>query len=223
MQIISKSAITSLLLVSSVFAVSPPTEGSPTNVTGALGDAKEYKSQSQDKTYAVQFSTKGLSGGITFNPTPDQGVKVVVAIYGLPDVGGPFSYHVHDQPVPSDGNCTGTKAHLDPFIRGQVIHCDPKRPESCEVGDLSGKHGKIPISSNGTYTSTYTDYYITLDQGVGAFIGNRSVVIHTNDTKRYACADIEVQEDHSSPGSKFQPGYLGCGLGFAAGLKFLLI
>ena len=25
----------------------------------------------------------------------------------------PLVYHIHDQPVPSDGNCTGTLAHLD--------------------------------------------------------------------------------------------------------------
>ena len=30
-------------------------------------------------------------------------------------------YHLHDAPVPSDGNCTGTLAHLDPYQRGEVI------------------------------------------------------------------------------------------------------
>jgi hypothetical protein len=58
----------------------------------------------------------------------------------------PIVYHIHDQPVPADGNCTGTKAHLDPYIRGQKIPCDPKDPASCEVGDLAGKHGNITRS-----------------------------------------------------------------------------
>lgn len=58
----------------------------------------------------------------------------------------PTEYHVHDQPVPADGNCTGTKAHLDPYLRGQLIPCDKSDPASCQVGDLSGKHGNITRS-----------------------------------------------------------------------------
>ena len=55
-------------------------------------------------------------------------------------------YHIHDQPVPADGNCTGTKAHLDPYIRGEKPPCDPTMPQMCQVGDLSGKHGNITAS-----------------------------------------------------------------------------
>ena len=57
---------------------------------------------------------------------------------------GDYKYHVHDQPVITD--CASTLAHLDPFIRGQKVSCDINRPASCEVGDLSGKHGAIPGS-----------------------------------------------------------------------------
>lgn len=52
-------------------------------------------------------------------------------------------YHLHDQPVPPDGNCSSTLAHLDLYQRGQATACDMAAPETCEVGDLSGKHGKI--------------------------------------------------------------------------------
>lgn len=75
----------------------------------------------------------------------------------------------------------------------------------------------------------YNDLYITLNEGQGSFIGNRSVVIHTNDTKRYACANITefVQPgsdgDNGSTGYKFGPGIWGCGLGAVVGLKFLLV
>jgi hypothetical protein len=58
-------------------------------------------------------------------------------------------YHIHAYPVPSDGNCTGTLAHLDPYIRGESPPCDPTEPQTCQVGDLSGKHGTI----NGTSAS----------------------------------------------------------------------
>ena len=52
-------------------------------------------------------------------------------------------YHVHVNPVPADGNCTATGAHLDPYNRGVVTACDATKPESCQVGDLSGKYGNI--------------------------------------------------------------------------------
>ena len=58
----------------------------------------------------------------------------------------PTVYHIHDQPVPADGNCTATLGHLDPFIRGEIPPCDPTQPETCQVGDLSGKHGNITVS-----------------------------------------------------------------------------
>ena len=55
-------------------------------------------------------------------------------------------YHIHDQPVPADGNCTATLAHLDPYIRGEIPPCDNTQPETCQVGDLTGKHGNVTIS-----------------------------------------------------------------------------
>lgn len=55
-------------------------------------------------------------------------------------------YHIHDAPVPADGNCTGTLAHLDPTQRGEQPPCDSTKPQTCQVGDLAGKHGKITSS-----------------------------------------------------------------------------
>jgi Cu/Zn superoxide dismutase len=52
-------------------------------------------------------------------------------------------YHIHEKPVPADGNCTGTGAHLDPYKRGETPPCDASKKESCQVGDLSGKYGNI--------------------------------------------------------------------------------
>lgn len=226
MQFIAKSAIATLLFATAVFAVDAPVEGDPTKITGAYGDAKAYPENPSGKEYLADFNGTKLKGGLIFSAAAgNNGVKVEVKLYGFPPEGGPFSYHVHDQPVPADGNCTGTKAHLDPFIRGQKVPCDPKRPESCEVGDLAGKHGKIPADNNGTYITTYNDLYITLNQGQGSFIGNRSIVIHTNDTKRYACANITeyTQVEKQNSGNSYGPGFWGCGLGVVVGLKFLLV
>ncbi|KAF8429719.1 superoxide dismutase [Tirmania nivea] len=227
MQIIAKSTVATLLFAATVFAVDAPKEGDPTKITGALGDAKAYPEQPVGKEYWADFGGTKLSGGIIFSPSTDNGgVKVEVNLHSFPMEGGPFTYHIHDQPVPADGNCTLTLAHLDPFIRGQKVPCDPKRPETCEVGDLAGKHGKIPAdTSNGTYIKTYEDLYLTLTEGEGSFIGNRSVVIHTNDTKRYACASIKEFRNSNSDasGNRYGPGFWGCSLGAAVGLKFLLV
>jgi hypothetical protein len=61
-------------------------------------------------------------------------------------------YHIHAYAVPADGNCSGTLGHLDPFVRGESPPCDPTQPQTCQVGDLSGKHGNI--TSAGTFQTT---------------------------------------------------------------------
>lgn len=52
-------------------------------------------------------------------------------------------YFLNQDPVPEDGNCTGTGARLDPFGRTDDPPCDDGEPQSCMVGDLSGKYGAV--------------------------------------------------------------------------------
>lgn len=99
-------------------------------------------------------------------------------------------YHLHDQPVPEDGNCTKTLAHLDPYERGELTPCDPNAPQTCQVGDLSGKHGNI----TGDIDATYTDNFASLKEGIGAFFGNRSIVVHFGNKTRITCANFERVE-----------------------------
>lgn len=160
MHFLSTSTFAAFLFASSVFAAVAPKDGLPTNTTGAIGDATEYEDNPKGEVYSAQFSEK-LSGSITFSTSSDgKSITVKLDLSGLPSQEGKnYSYHIHDQPVPPNGNCTLTLAHLDPFIRGQAIPCDPKRPASCEVGDLSGKHGGIPSTDRKNYSphsfSTY--------------------------------------------------------------------
>lgn len=117
-------------------------------------------------------------------------------------------YHLHVDPVPSDGNCTKTLAHLDPTERGEATLCDASNPASCQVGDLSGKHGSIQTSS---YTAEYTDDFTTTKEGLGAFFGNRSIVIHFANKTRITCANFELQNDAFVPAtnkSYSAPSYL---------------
>jgi hypothetical protein len=102
-----------------------------------------------DKDILAQVSVASSAKG---------GVSMTVNINGGPLLpGGPFSkfldrlrnfstliplvYHIHEAAVPSNGNCTATGAHLDPQGRGETPACNARSPASCQVGDLSGKHG----------------------------------------------------------------------------------
>ncbi|KAI5808038.1 superoxide dismutase [Peziza echinospora] len=239
MQIISTSsaALAALFFSTLVLGQTAPETGKPEDTTGARGDAKTFDNPA-GAVYWADFSKTAVSGSIKFMSSSDKdGVRVEVDLSKFPGGGvGPFGYHVHDAPVPTDGNCTGTLAHLDPFVRGQKVVCDPKRPQSCEVGDLAGKYGKIPDSS---YVKSYVDPYITLTQGVGSFIGNRSIVIHTLDTKRYACANITMYSGNvtvpknettngpikfeGSDGNRLASTLWGCGVGVAVGLRMLMV
>lgn len=52
-------------------------------------------------------------------------------------------YHIHAMPVPPSGDCVATGPHVDPYVRGEVPPCDNTQPQTCQVGDLAGKHGNI--------------------------------------------------------------------------------
>ncbi|KAF2182205.1 Cu,Zn superoxide dismutase-like protein [Zopfia rhizophila CBS 207.26] len=118
-----------------------------------------------------------------------KGVEFAISVSGLPTEGGPFMYHIHEKPVPADGNCTGTGAHLDPYKRGEEPPCNPATKEKCQTGDLSGKYGKI----NGTtYSATYNDPYSATDPKNPAYFGNLSIVFHLANKTRIGCANFSA-------------------------------
>lgn len=100
-------------------------------------------------------------------------------------------YHIHAHPVPSDGNCTGTLAHLDPFIRGENPPCDTSLPQTCQVGDLSGKYGKV---TSDPFQAFYVDEFASTLPGLGSFFGNRSLTVHFGNTTRITCANFTLLE-----------------------------
>jgi hypothetical protein len=95
--------------------------------------------------------------------------------------------------VPENGNCTATGAHLDPYLRGEATPCDADAPETCQVGDLSGKHGDIPTDQD-TWETTYVDLYASTVEGYEGFFGNRSIVFHYPNKTRITCANFEKVE-----------------------------
>lgn len=133
-------------------------------------------------------------------------------------------YHIHDQPVPANGNCTATLAHQDPYIRGEMPPCDPTQPQTCQTGDLAGKHGNIttspfqisyvlhclPTSACGssawlTIPHRFLDLYLSTVQGPASFFGNRSIVIHTSNTTRLTCANFTLTSGNSTSSNGTAP------------------
>ncbi|KAL9114443.1 MAG: hypothetical protein Q9227_001524 [Pyrenula ochraceoflavens] len=97
-----------------------------------------------------------ITGSIVGSSTAGgSGVTFSVNFGGFPDEAqyGPFVYHIHGMPVPADGNCTATMGHLDPTNRGEYYPCDVANPQTCQAGDLAGKHGNI---TSPTFSATLT-------------------------------------------------------------------
>lgn len=66
--------------------------------------------------------------------------------------------------------------------------CDSKAPQTCEVGDLSGKHGKI---TSDPFEASYTDLYASTLNTDPGFFGNLSFVLHFANKTRISCANFE--------------------------------
>lgn len=128
------------------------------------------------------------------------GVNVAVNFTGFPSEAsyGPFVYHIHALAVPADGNCSATMGHLDPTDRGEYYPCNVGAPATCQVGDLSGKHGNITAS---TFVAQYADPFLSTDPSSPAFFGDKSVVIHTENATRITCANFMMIGGGASAGN----------------------
>lgn len=177
-------------------------------VTGQLGNASVVTNNPPGVVYTATLPAKpffnpnnplgNIKGGITAKSNPDGiGVVFQVSFSNLPKTGGPFSYHIHVTPVPDSGNCTQTLDHLDPFIRGVKPPCDSSLPQTCQVGDLSGKFGVI---TSDPFSASYLDEFATTMPGLGSFFGNRSMVIHLANSTRVTCANFVQSGTKSGSG-----------------------
>ena len=101
-----------------------------------------------------------------------------------------------------EGNCSDVGGHFNPYSVNisapSYVYCGPTNLTECEVGDLSGKHGKITISDNPSpynqYGFLYHDSFLNLT-GMNTVMG-RSIALHSNvgATPVMACAPlIEVE------------------------------
>ncbi|KAH6610597.1 cu [Trichoderma cornu-damae] len=148
----------------------------------------EYKAALPKQPFFSDAALAGnVKGYVSAVAAPGgKGVKFTVQFENFPKEGGPFLYHIHEMPA-TNGNCTSTLAHLDPYHRGETPACDASKPETCQVGDLSGKYGKI---NSDPYLAEYFDLYTSLRSDSPAFFGNRSIVVHYANKTRLTCANF---------------------------------
>ncbi|KAB8213330.1 hypothetical protein BDV33DRAFT_229724 [Aspergillus novoparasiticus] len=128
--------------------------------------------------------TTAIRGRITiWSGLNDVGVRVHVLFW---------AYHIHERPVPDDGNCYGTGAHLDLYKRENKPSCDMNAPQTCEIGELSGKHGPVYAPGEQAFEVLYPDYFLSNVPDTAAYYGNLSLVVHTPDNERVNCGNFQV-------------------------------
>ncbi|KAH3685485.1 hypothetical protein WICPIJ_003542, partial [Wickerhamomyces pijperi] len=86
------------------------------------GEAPENTDSPRNIVAKAHLDNKDVKGVIDFS-AKNGTVKVHVDVTGLPDEGGPFYYHIHKSPVPSNGNCEATGTHLNPY-NAPLDDCD---------------------------------------------------------------------------------------------------
>ncbi|KAH3974479.1 hypothetical protein HBI56_086850 [Parastagonospora nodorum] len=137
------------------------------------------------------------------------GVRFTVKLQNLPEQAkyGPFNWHIHALPVPADGNCTATLGHLDPTNRGELIMCDAAAPETCQAGDLAGKHGG-KIMAAGSFETAFVEKYLTTETGSPFSFAGLGFVLHSMNTTRLTCANF-VQVNGTVGGNGTTPSATG--------------
>ena len=154
--------------------IAPKATNNPKNVI-AVADFPELGPNEFTKGY-VFFTSPGGNE-----------VKVHIDFTGLPKVGGPFFYHIHKNPV-NTNTCEHAGSEFDPY--DGMKECPLVGDNAtCMVGDLSGKHGWINTTC---YQHEYTDQFISLNSKDASYIVGRSLVLHTVDQERFACANINI-------------------------------
>jgi len=133
------------------------------NVTGRF----QFSLQRGSNSVAVNISINGLNA---YNAT------------------GSYAYHIHTNPIASDGNCLSALGHLDPLNATDALVCNPLFAQYCEVGDLSGRHGKLN-GSLPVLNISYIDDYLRFWTQPFTLLG-RSVVLHAPNSTRIACGNI---------------------------------
>lgn len=131
-------------------------------------------------------SPSQIKGNVLFRQVGEQG-DVSIFINVETSVTAELTYHVHEFPIATPSNCDAAGGHLDPYrVGGTGYSCDPNDFSTCEVGDVSGRQGKLK-ATNGKIRALITDPVLSLN-GPHSIVG-LSMVFH-NGSPRIACGNI---------------------------------
>lgn len=152
------------------------------------------------------FNLKGVTGYIRLQTVDDVTTRITTNVQGLPLIirlengdtivfGSGLNWHIHRFPVDLTLNpeyrCLNeyVGGHYDPFmVRGNpnyITDCSSDNLTRCEVGDLTGKFGRITENE-----ATYNDNSSQLQLGGRNGVVGRSIVIHAGDGTNFVCATI---------------------------------
>ncbi|KAI7249845.1 hypothetical protein KC343_g3793 [Hortaea werneckii] len=142
----------------------------------------------EGKVYSAVFPQPTSTSVVTIGSAPNGSADVTVNLNGLPQP-GPLSYTIHDNPVASDGSCDDVGGIFNPYHASTTAPCNADRPETCMVGDLSGKHGNATAPG---FTQSYNDNFLSLVPNTPAFFGNRSLVISWPNGTIVSCTNFTL-------------------------------
>lgn len=122
-------------------------------------------------------------------------VAVSISITGLSTLNSTaaYTYHIHTNPISSNGDCMTALGHLDPLAVTDALTCNPQISQYCQEGDLTGRHGKLN-GSEPTLNVSYVDDYLRFWPQPFSILG-RSVVVHLPNSTRIACGNITSTVD----------------------------
>ncbi|EGV61775.1 hypothetical protein CANTEDRAFT_108128 [Yamadazyma tenuis ATCC 10573] len=158
------------------------------------GEAPKIKKNPADVVAVADFPSGGpqkILGNVVFTAKKGKAVNVYIDVTKLPKEGGPFQYHIHQQPIGANGDCEASGTHLNPYKASP--DCDSQKTDAfCQVGDLSGKHGWIDTTC---FETKYDDPYLSLNTKSKSNIIGKAIVFHFANLTKFACANIEVAGD----------------------------
>lgn len=155
-------------------------------ITTLADPAPVIEDNPENVRYKADIDTGDVHGIVEVYTAKNGTAKVKVDITGLPEEGGPFFYHIHNNKIPDGGDCEAAGTHFNPY-NSEFETCGEQDDAYCQVGDLSGKHGFINTTC---FQLKYYDPYLSLNPDDTSFIGDRSVVVHYNDMSKMACGNF---------------------------------
>ncbi|KAK9760661.1 Cell surface superoxide dismutase [Cu-Zn] 4 [Basidiobolus ranarum] len=155
-----------------------------------LGTFTYVSAHDAEKAVAT-FSQEDFKGNFTFTSVTN-GINIGVDVKSVIPTSDLYAWKVHESTLDASGSCTSAKSVLDPKKVGTSSQCTPTTPDTCQLGDLSGKSSKLN-STTPAFSVVVPGLSMDAHTSENSVVG-RSLVIYRSDGTPLACANIT--EDH---------------------------